>query len=151
MKAKHFALFIVLITSIYNLFGQDDKEEKLEKFKSQKIAFITEKLQLTTQEAQAFWPVYNEYDNKKQAIQEEKLKTGKYYNQSGDNISEKEASELADRFVGFQMREAQLAEEYNKKFKSVLPANKVLKLYQVEIQFKRQLLKRLKQEGREPK
>ena len=37
-----------------------------------KTKFITDKLALTSQEAEAFWPVYNEYKNRMRAIYKEK-------------------------------------------------------------------------------
>lgn len=145
MKAKYFVL-LVLILNINTLFGQGEPDEKMDKFKSQKIAFITEKLQLTPTEAQAFWPVYNEFSNKRQAIQEEKIKAGKDFMQKEDNVSEKEASEIADNLINLQMREAQLVQEYNGKFKAILPATKVVKLYLAEVQFRRTLLRQFKEE-----
>ena len=36
-----------------------------DRIKAQKIAFFTEKIQLTVQEAERFWPVYNEFENDK--------------------------------------------------------------------------------------
>lgn len=147
MKTKYIS-FLLLLTMCGSLYSQTKTGDKTDKLKSYKIAFITEKLQLSPKEAQVFWPIYNEYEAKKQAIQDEELKTTNYYIQLGDKISEKEASEISDKLIAYQKREAQLAEEYNTRFKSVLPASKVLKLYQAEVQFKRQLLKRLR-EGQE--
>jgi hypothetical protein len=147
MKTKYIP-FLLLLTICNSLFSQTNTGDKTDKLKSFKIAFITEKLQLSPKEAQTFWPIYNEYEAKKQAIQDEELKTTNYYTQLGDKMSEKEASEISDKLISYQKREAQLAEEYNAKFKTVLPATKVLKLYQAEVQFKRQLLKRLR-EGQE--
>ena len=43
--------------------------EIFEKIKAEKISFFTSKLDLTPAEAQAFWPVYNEYEKKKFDIQ----------------------------------------------------------------------------------
>ena len=125
--------------------AQSDIDEKLEKFQSRKIAFITEKLKLTPKEAEVFWPVYNEFDNKRQALNSKRLDAGKNYQQNQNTITEKEASELADLIISLQKKEALLAEEYNTKFKAILPATKVVKLYQVELQFKRELLKKLKE------
>jgi ATP adenylyltransferase/5',5'''-P-1,P-4-tetraphosphate phosphorylase II len=67
------------------------------------------------------------------------------YIKNSSILSESEASEMADKFISCQKQEALLAEEYNKKFKAVLSSTKVLKLYQSEIQFKRRLLKQLRQ------
>jgi hypothetical protein len=141
--------FLVIITAFSYfaapLFAQGDFEERLEKFKTQRIAFITDQLNLTPKEAETFWPVYNEFDTKRQTINRERMKLARQYLKTNNTLSEKEASEMADKFISYQKQEALLAEEYNIKFKSILPATKVLKLYQSEIQFKRKLLKQLRQ------
>lgn len=145
MKLLKFILLLMLSGFYSNLaLSQDELEGRLEKFKSRKIAFITEQLKLTPKEAEVFWPVYNEFDDKRQQINIERLKLAKHYNNLGSTISEKEASEMADKYVDLQKQDALLTEEYNKKFKAVLPATKVLKLYQAEVQFKRELLKSLR-------
>ena len=145
MKLLRFILLMVM-SVIYTSLAlcQDELEGRLEKFKSRKIAFITEQLKLTPKEAEVFWPVYNEFDDKRQQINLERIKLAKHYNNISGTISEKEASEMADKYVDLQKQEALLTEEYNKKFKTVLPASKVLKFYQAEVQFKRELLKSLR-------
>lgn len=61
-------LFLFFIAS-HLAAQQESKHEKLEALK---IAFITEKLSLTTKEAQNFWPVYNEYSQKIEKIRKAK-------------------------------------------------------------------------------
>jgi Spy/CpxP family protein refolding chaperone len=143
--SKMFWMLLFSVLNIACVFGQSEIDEKQEKFQSQKIAFITNKLKLTPKEAQAFWPVYNEYDSRKQNINQSRLKAVVKFQTEGVIFTEKESAELADQYIILQKQEALLAEEFNAKFKSVLPASKVLKLYQAELQFKRELLKLLKQ------
>ena len=52
-------------------FSQDDRDALRERVEAQRIAFITQKLELSPEESEKFWPVYNAY---KQA-QEEKRKS----------------------------------------------------------------------------
>ena len=144
-QIKHILVFLIISLTYLSVYAQSDVDEKLEKFQSHKIAFITEKLKLTPKEAQVFWPVYNEFDSKRQSLNKERLQAGKNYQLNQNTITEKEASELADLLISLQKKEALLAEEYNAKFKAILPATKVVKLYQVELQFKRELLKKLKE------
>ena len=146
MATLKFYLTLFMLGLLANsIFCQTEGEEKMEKFQAQKIAFITNKLKLTAKEAQIFWPVYNDYDIRKQLINQNRLKVIVRIQKEGVEISEKESTDLADQYILLQKQEAQLAEEFNTKFKTVLPALKVLKLYQAELQFKRELLKQLKQ------
>lgn len=144
-KLKYISFIILVILTVNKGLAQVEDDEKLDKFKAHKVAFISDKVKLTSKEAEVFWPVYNEFDKKRQELNVDKLKTMRLYLATASTMSEKEASEMADKLVSIQKKEALLAEEYNVKFKSILPASKVLKLYQAEIQFKRQLLKSLKQ------
>ena len=61
---KYLLIFFVLLGSLSQIKAQDG-----EKIQSLKIAFITQKLQLTPSEAEKFWPIYNEYDNEVHGLQ----------------------------------------------------------------------------------
>jgi Spy/CpxP family protein refolding chaperone len=144
---KPIIFFLFIFSFVNNLIAQDELEGKLEKFKSKKIAYITESLQLTPKEAEVFWPVYNQFNDKRQQINLDRLKLTQHYINTQESVTEEEASKMADKYVDLQLQEAALEVEYNKKFKAVLTAKKVLKLYQAEVQFKRELLKGLRNRG----
>ena len=111
-----------------------------EKIQAKKIAFFTEKLQLTSVEAQRFWPVYNEYVNKKTTINQQRNNLIKYYIENEKKLTDKETADILDKFIGFQKSETELMEVYTKKFSVFMPEDKVIKIYITEIQFKRWLL-----------
>lgn len=124
--------------------GPDDK--RLEEIKAQKVAYITTKLDLSPAEAQLFWPVYNEYSQKKEAIHHERFgKKGKMGPVDHDKITEEEAGEMIDNMVADQEKMASIEKEYSLKFRKILPVKKVLRLYEAEMDFKRVLLNRIKE------
>jgi hypothetical protein len=143
------AFLIVLMTiSIPRIHGQNPRMEKLNAYK---IAFFTKKMNLSSQEAEKFWPLYNEFQNKKLRIQEERVFLNRNFNQNGAVMSEKELTEAGDRYIALEVQESSLGQEYHNKFKEVLPPAKVIRLYQAENQYKLQLLNELqdrKQQGR---
>jgi hypothetical protein len=55
-----FALCLSLFS--LKMLGQQSKQTPLEQIQSLKIAFLTKELSLTPEEAQKFWPVYNQYE-----------------------------------------------------------------------------------------
>lgn len=118
-----------------------------EQLKAQKIAFITEKLQLTPEEAQQFWPVFNEYEKKQQEIMESRRGINKQCRNTEVELSDKELSEMADKYVQSNLDEAKLLEEYHAKFKKILSPKKVLMLYHTENEFKRHLLNQIRGGG----
>src|SRR6476620_10673268 len=65
---KHILLLFVILGSFSEIKAQED-ESRAEKIEALKIAFITQKLQLTSDEAQKFWPVYNQYENEIRSLQ----------------------------------------------------------------------------------
>jgi hypothetical protein len=120
---------------------EDDPHERI---KAMKIAFITERLELSTGEAEKFWPVYNDYENRKHKIMKEIRDLRKYYTENQESIGEKEQLELLDKFIKLQKEDAELLPSYHEKFIEVLPPQKVMKLYISEIQFRNYLLQKLR-------
>lgn len=115
-----------------------------EKFKAMKIAYITEKLDLTPTEAEKFWPVYNEFQAKKEVIFKE-LKTLKRANkQEDEDVSDAEIEKMLNQRIITKQKELDLEKEYLTKFKSVLPIKKVGKFYKAEEGFKRELLRKMR-------
>jgi hypothetical protein len=142
MKRKIIVYTILLILCTMHISAQNANRERLDAYK---IAFFTKRLNLTSQEAEKFWPVYNEYQDMKNKIQLERREINRNFNQNGLNMSDKELSEAGDRFVGLEVREAALAQEFHGKIKTILSPVKVLRLYEAENQYRVQLLNELRQ------
>ncbi|CAN5526573.1 hypothetical protein BH10BAC1_BH10BAC1_15650 [soil metagenome] len=120
---------------------QQDKRDNIE---SMKIAFLTTKLDLTPEEAQKFWPVYNQYSDKLQELRKKRRDDERQAKKNFEDLTDKELEEAMDSDLAFKQKELDLQKEYNTKFKAVLPIKKVSKLYAAEEQFKRVLLDKLK-------
>ena len=122
-----------------------DRAERFAQMKSMKIAFITEHLELTPEEAEKFWPIYNEYEKKRDEAAKEiferfnpdKEKPLELSNENADNL-------IRQRFTEEQ-KLLDLKKEYYAKYKEVLTASRILKLYEVENRFKRHLLERVRE------
>jgi len=118
--------------------------DKIEKLRAHKIAFFTEKLQLSPEEAQQFWPVYNEYQKRKNKIIEERKNTSRHFIQDFKTLTDKEIEELTDKYIQSFNQETELLVEYYEKFKQVLPIRKVMRVYQAENQYKNFLLRQIR-------
>ena len=118
--------------------------EKIQELQAQKIGFFTKKLQLTTKEAQEFWPVYNDYQARKNKIIQDRRSTTRYYLQNLNNLSEKEIEEMTGKFIRLMKEESDLLLTYHEKFKEVLPIKKVMQIYIAEEQYKIFLLRQLR-------
>ncbi len=139
-------LYLVLILSLSKIsYSQDNGNWDTDKIKSFKIAFITKRLNLSVEEAQQFWPVYNEFDTKRDALAKEKQSIMQDLRLHFTDYSDAKIEKKIDKRVMLNRKEADLEIEYNTQFKKVLPIKKVARLYASENQFKRELIRRLRQ------
>lgn len=120
-------------------------EERLERLETAKIGFLTRQLDLSPEEAQQFWPVYNEFQEEIKSIRLERRKLQREGRTGFDNLSEQEIEALTDQFVQLEVEEAEVKQRYHNRFKAVLPPSKVARLYRAEMKFKQEILERLRE------
>lgn len=141
MKRKILLLLLITVFCAADLYSQNANRDRLAAYK---IGFFTRRLNLTSQEAEKFWPVYNEYQDMRNRIQIERQEINRNFNSKGLNMSDREMTEAADRLVALEVREAGLAQEFHTKIKTFLPPAKVLRFYQAENQYRVLLLNELR-------
>ena len=112
-------------------------------YAKQQRDFFTKNAQLTQEEADAFFPIYNELQQKKREINRQIRITMRQ--EGGAQISEEQSLKAIDAKADANIRIAELEKEYLKKFKEVLPATKILKVQNAEEQFNSQILKDIQQ------
>lgn len=132
--------FIWLIALSFSLLpmqllaqGQGGKKEQIE---AKRIAFYTEKLDLSRSEAEVFWPVYREMNKQLLELRKE-MKSQRKGNVS--EISDNELEKLLDDMIDFKQKELDVKKRYHEEFKDILPIRKVAKLYHAEEQFKKRM------------
>jgi Spy/CpxP family protein refolding chaperone len=117
-------------------------KDKKEQIKTMKVAFFTTELDLSSKEAQRFWPVYNDFDDAQFEIRHQKMKV--YKGQMNDvalgKTSEKEASALLSKIEDSDEELFVLRKKYARELREILPAVKILKLRKAEEDFNRKLL-----------
>jgi len=113
-----------------------DKKEKME---AAKIAFITKELELTPEEAQKFWPVYNQREAELESVRKEmrKLMKGKKI----EEMTDAEVEKNMDQMMALKQKELDIEKKYKEEFKKILPVKKVAKLYVAEHKFKQEVMK----------
>lgn len=136
------AILILLMLFTTVSFAQRGNREKI---KSLKVAFITEKLDLSSKEAQQFWPVYNRFEEERELLRKkERVEIREKINDMSA-LSETEAKNLFEKFKAFKTDERKLEQAYITEMEKVLSAKKILLLFNSEEDFKRELLKRYRQ------
>jgi hypothetical protein len=123
-------------------------EEQIKQFNEQREVYFNENLQLTEAEKLVFWPMYNDFHNRKMKLMEEERNTFRYSHKNAENLSDKEINETLARIRDLKEENFLLEQDYYKeKFPAILPPKKVLKLYKVEWDFRRHLVGRLRGDG----
>lgn len=113
-----------------------------ERMRSEKVAFISNYLDLSTEEAQDFWPIYNEFEKKSRDSELERMNIEAQIRDADDNLSNREVNNLIERLIQTHQDDADIMSEYYNKFQEILPPKKVLKLSQSEEQFRRVIFQR---------
>lgn len=121
-----------------------DEDLPVEKIKALKVAFITSRLNLTVDEAQAFWPVYNEYQDKILAVNKSQMDIGRTLKRKFEELSDAELNKLMDQYMALKQKETALETEYIQKFRKILPVKKVAALMKAERDFKMEIMKEYK-------
>ena len=116
-------------------------EKKKEKIEAIKMAYLTDELELTVAESQAFWPVYNELQNKEQELREQQRTSLKKL--SGDEPSEKEVEKMLYSFADTHIAIEELRKSYLDDFIEVIGAKKTAQLLRAEKEFGRRMMERM--------
>lgn len=155
MKRTTILLFTIVL-SLGSVFAQNKNrtyneipEDMKDKVKAHKVAFLTEHLDLTSKEAEKFWPIYNEFENKKETERQTVFELINKKPEEFENMTDSEAEKILNGLRAHEERMSSLEKEYENKILKVLPAKKVLKLHNTERKFKRELLRDLKERRRD--
>ena len=145
---KNFTLIAVLaLLSFSNIQAQPKQKcNWQEKMMSEKIAFITMELQLTPEEAQVFWPVYNQINQKNKEAQKSMNKAYRAMVKALEEgtVSDNELNALLDDYLAAKQAHKEAGKGDADQYHKVLPAKKVAKLYVAEENFRRHHIRNFK-------
>lgn len=140
----HISFLLLIATSFNFLHAQDNRQgdRQFDRFRSEKVSFLTDKLQLTPDEAQKFWPLYNELEKKRLETQRLRRELEYKVQFSATPLSKNDMIQLTRDFSSSMKKEAELGVQYNEEFLKIIPPEKVLLLYKSENEFRMHLLRR---------
>ena len=124
---KIFLAFTCLIMAA-NLMAQQPMQNRMkERVEAQRIGFITQRVNLTPEESQQFWPIYNQYTDKMQQI-----RSSTKMEKTFDDMSDADIEKMIMSHMDKESRILDLRKEYYQKFKKVISVKKIAKLYKAE-------------------
>lgn len=118
-----------------------------EKVAQLKIDYFTKELELTAEQSEKFWPVYNEMNDKIRAKRKEARLATEYLKTNEATMTESEAKTKSEEILNADIEQAKLKKEYHDKIAVLIGYKKATKLLSLEHQFKRELLQRLTDES----
>ena len=136
---KIFLLILIampLSAQVQDTEGAEADPKAQQRIKAAQAAYITERLGLTPEEAEKFWPVYREYAEKRREIRQQMRDARK----GGHN-----EKELIDLDLRVKQQELDLEKDYSGRLQKIIPPQKLMNLRQAEVDFRRLLLRQLQQ------
>jgi hypothetical protein len=137
-------LFALLTTA--TAWAQRPSGEEMQRIQDAKIAIITNRLNLTPEQATGFWPVYNEYSQKRRDIHRSQRKIINDKKEDGKT----DVQVLNNLKEDLKQQELDLEKEYQNRFLKVISASQIIELYKAERTFNDMLIQRLKQRQGRP-
>lgn len=139
---KNIMVVVILLTTTV-FYGQ--RRPDREKIKSLKIAFITERLDLSSSEAEAFWPVYNAHEEKMESLRSTERSKIKGKLRNLDTMSDSEADKLLETYISLDAEKSSEQRSFVTKMKKIISAKKTILLMKTEEDFKRKLIQQYRQ------
>jgi len=136
-------LFIMLFLTVVSVSGQG--RPGMDKIKSLKVAFITERVDLSSKEAAMFWPVYNEHEKAMAQIRRKERVEIRSKMVDFENLSEAEANKLLDQLIELEKEKQELNILFLSNIREVISPKKTFLLIKAEEDFKKRLLKQIQQ------
>ena len=137
MKKIIFAL-ILLLTQVlmFENSNAQTKKANSREIEAIKIGYITRRLELTPEESQKFWPVYNQFQKDLSSLNQQKRQA------RIENANDPD--HLIDDDFSFDTKILEMRKKYRFKFNQVISNEKVKSLYIAERDFREELIKQLR-------
>jgi hypothetical protein len=137
MKKIHLIAIILLLGFSNNAFAQRPQVDQ-EKLQSARIAFITTRLDLKPEQAEKFWPIYNQYNDGREKTMRQISELGK----GVETVSEDEAKSRIQQRLKLQSELLDKEEGFVNDVSKVLSSKQILMLNNIARDFNRQLYQR---------
>jgi len=128
-------LFVALLLVASTSYAQDGYIELLRSdLRTEKIAIVTDVMQLSGEQSEEFWKVYKDYDHEMSKVNDLRVALIKDYAENYERMTDEKALEIIAKWSEFQDKRMALRKQYFAKFLEVLPATKAAKFMQLDHQ-----------------
>ena len=139
---------VLLSASLYNVNAQDrgqhkSMEQNKERIEAQKVAFITAKLDLSSAEAEKFWPVFNNYKDQQKLKQTAWRDNHDFTPEDIDKMTDSDAEKLANARLNHEQEMLDMRKGLITDMKGVISPQKILLLFEAEKEFRMELMRKV--------
>jgi len=144
-----FVFIILLLICGNHAFAQDETEpiqrdpKAMEKIQALRTAYISEKLNLTPEQAEKFWPVYHEFTQERTKLRQEFKNAQR--NIDPNNPDPKAEQDLVNLGLDIKQKELNLEKDYSGRLLKVINAQQVMSLRKAEQGFRELIINQLQQ------
>lgn len=137
---KHLIIAFLLMFPI--IASAQKYGERNAEIESYKIAYLTQKLDLSSEEAKIFWPIYNDWQKEQTALRKERVQKMISFRKLTEieALSDTEVQNLIVNDFSIKQRELNLEKKYYYRLKSNLPIKTIGKFYRAQEAFKKEIL-----------
>ena len=137
-------LIVALFLSSFTAFAQNNNQQDARaKLEAARIALISERLGLTPEQAQQFWPIYNEYAEQRRSIQQEFRDARK--GMDINNLTEEQGRALVQARMEGKQRQLNLETKYSDRLMDIINNRQLMALKKAEDDFRAMIIKRIEQ------
>jgi len=115
--------------------AQDDLQAASEIIRQQKKNYLANMMELTPQEKEAFWSVYDQYESGLSKLRSKRIELAVNFLQNHASLSDAEAIDMLNQKLALDAADLKFKQSYVAKFMQVLPGRKVVRFYQAENRF----------------
>jgi hypothetical protein len=125
------ALFLL---PVHTMAADEDDTQELarEAIQANKKLVVAANMNLNTNEKEGFWAVYADYQKDLEKILERTVALIEDFAVNFESLSDEKATELLKNYLKIEADTVKLKKSYLSKFQKVLPAQKVVRYYQIE-------------------
>ncbi len=132
-------IVVLFISAFTQVYGQRDQQ--MERFKDEKIKFFNQKLELTEEEGDLFWPLYQNLKNRRMKINEDERNLLTYFSSNSQFLADEETDEVIAKYISLQKSRVDLDLQYHDKFEKIIGKKKTMLMYSLEREFRLHILR----------
>ncbi|WP_271784004.1 hypothetical protein [Aquimarina algiphila] len=143
MKKILILVFVIFVS--FNSLAQNGSRERM---KAYKVAYLTEKLNLTSKEAEKFWPIYNTYEetvHKLKRQERKQLKALREASDGPDGLSDQQAGDFLNNHIENQEKKSRFRKKLITDLKQTISNKKIITLIKAEADFNKRILQRMRE------